>query len=129
MNLFDKLEAQRAAIEAKRVAANQYTAAYTAAKHKQALEQAKAYVERALALATPKQFLERCISKSFSFGYISTIDPDYVPGLNYRENPFTPEVIAELKVAYQKDGGSLDVGVHDDWGAIQVTVVIKWEGA
>ena len=129
MNLFDKLEAQRAALEAKRVAANQYTAAYNAAKHKQALEQANAYVERALALATPKQLLERCISKSFSFGHISTLNPDYVPGLDYRENPFTPDVIAELKATYQQDGGSLDVVVHDDWGAIQVTVVIKWEGA
>ena len=105
MNLFDKLEAQRAA-------------------------QAQAHIERALALATPQQFLERCISKSYNFGHISTISPEYVPGcFNYRENPFTPEVIAELKVAYQKDGGSLDIGVHDDWGAIRVTVVIKWEGA
>lgn len=130
MNLFAKLEAQRAALEAKRAAANQYTAAYTEAKHKQALEQAKAYIERALALATPKQFQQRCISKSYNFGHLSTIDPDYAPGRsNYRENPFTPEVIAELKVDYQKDGGSLDIGVQDDWGAIQVTVVIKWEGA
>ena len=130
MNLFDKLEAQRTAIEAKRVAANQYSAAYNAAMHKKFLEQAQAHIERALALATPQQFLARCISKSYNFGHISTISPEYVPGcFNYRENPFTPEVIAELKVAYQKDGGSLDIGVHDDWGAIRVMVVIKWEGA
>ena len=87
-------------------------------------------IERALALATPQQFQQRCISKSYNFGYISAISPEYVPGCsNYQENPFTPDVIAELKVAYQKDGGSLDIGVQDDWGAIQVTVVIKWEGA
>jgi hypothetical protein len=127
MNLFDKLEAQRVAIEAKRVANQQYTAAYNEAKHKQALEQANAYIERALALATPEQFCRRCISKSHNFGYISTIDPEYVPGCsNYKENPFTADVITELKATYQKDGGSLDVGVHDDWGCILVTVVVKW---
>ena len=127
MKLFDKLEAQRVSIEAKRVANQQYTAAYNEAKHKQALKQANAYIERVLNTATQEQVLMRCISKSYNFGYISTIDSEYVPGCsNYRENPFTPNVIAELKAVYQNDGVGLDVGVHDDWGCILVTVVIKW---
>ena len=127
MNLFAKLEAQRVAIEAKRVANEHYTARYNEAMHKQALEQAKSYIKRALDTATREQVLMRCISKSYHFGHISTIDPEYEPGCsNYKENPFTPEVIAELKVVYQKDGVSLDVGVHDEWGAILVTVVVKW---
>lgn len=127
MKLFDKLEAQRVAIEAKRVANQQYTDRYNEAMHKQALERAKAHVQRVLNTATQEQVLMRCISKSYNFGYISTTDPEHVPGCsNYKENPFTPDVIAELKAIYQNDGVGLDVGVHDDWGCILVTVVIKW---
>ena len=127
MNLFDKLEAQRVAIEAKRVAKQQYTDRYNEAMHKQALERAKAHIQRVLNTATHEQVLMRCISKSYNFGYISTTDSEYVLDYsNYKENPFTPDVIAELKAIYRNDGVGLDVGVHDDWGCILVTVVVKW---
>ena len=128
-NLFAQLEAHRQRLESQRTREEQASAQASAQKHQDNLQQAREFIKRAIAESTAEEFFKRTISRSYAFGHISTIDPEYRSGIRFRENPFTPEVIGVLKGDYAALGGSLDIGVHDDWGAIRVFICIKWTGA